>query len=105
VAADAACTNAQAALAWLLCRRDPAIVPIVGVRTVEQLEDDLGALEVELTDEQLGRLDAAGAPSLGFPRSFLESDGVRELIYGDTRDLLVPRYSPRARARDEAVAR
>ena len=74
----------------------------VEVRTVEQLEDDLGALEVELTDEQLGRLDAAGAPSLGFPRSFLESDGVRELIYGDTRNLL---YSRDARARDEAVAR
>ena len=43
-----------------------------------------------------------GAPSLGFPRSFLESDGVRDLIYGDSWKLL---YSGRARARDEAAAR
>jgi aryl-alcohol dehydrogenase-like predicted oxidoreductase len=105
VAAEAGCTNAQAALAWLLARSDPTIVPIVGVRTVEQLEDNLGALGVGLTAEQLRALDDAGAPSLGFPRSFLESDGVRELIYGDTRGLLLPRYSARARARDEAIAR
>jgi hypothetical protein len=47
-------------------------------------------------------LDEAGAPSLGFPRSFLESDGVRRLIYGETWELL---YSTHARAGHEAVAR
>ena len=41
------------------------------------------------------------AALLGFPRSFLESDGVRDLIYGDTWNLL---YSGGARARDVAAA-
>jgi hypothetical protein len=77
-------------------------VPIVGVRSVAQLEDDLGALDLELTAEQSAALAEAGAPSLGFPRSFLESDGVRDLIYGDTWKLL---YSNRARAGHEAAAR
>jgi hypothetical protein len=34
--------------------------------------------------DELAALDDAGAPRLGFPRSFLESGGVRELIYGNT---------------------
>jgi aryl-alcohol dehydrogenase-like predicted oxidoreductase len=102
VADEAGCTLAQAAIAWLLGREDPELVPIVGVRSVEQLEQNLGALGVRLTDDQRASLDEAGAPSLGFPRSFLESDGVRDLIYGDTWKLL---YSNRARAGHEAAAR
>jgi len=102
IAEEAGCTPAQAAIAWLLGRERPELVPIVGVRSVAQLEDDLGALDLVLTAEQSAELDAAGAPSLGFPRSFLESDGVRDLIYGDTWKLL---YSNRARAGREAAAR
>jgi aryl-alcohol dehydrogenase-like predicted oxidoreductase len=101
VAEDRGCTPAQAAIAWLLGRRAPELVPILGVRTADQLRDNLGALEVELTDGERSRLDEATAPSLGFPRSFLESDGVRDLIYGDTWDLL---YSGGARIRDTAAA-
>ena len=101
VAANRACTPAQAAIAWLLGRSAPEIVPIVGVRSAEQLADNLGALDVELTGADRARLDDAAAPSLGFPRSFLESDGVRDLIYGDTWNLL---YSGGARARDSAAA-
>jgi aryl-alcohol dehydrogenase-like predicted oxidoreductase len=102
VAEDAGCTPAQAAIAWLLRRSGPEIVPIVGVRSAGQLEENLGALDVELTADHRAQLDAIAPPALGFPRSFLESSGVRELIYGDTWDLL---YSNGARAGDEAVAR
>jgi len=105
VAEEAGSTPGQAAIAWLLRRVEPELVPIVGVRSAEQLEENLGALDVELSVAQRAALDAAGAPSLGFPRSFLESDGVRELIYGDTWELLDPGYSRGARARDDAVAR
>ena len=101
VADERGCTPAQAAIAWLLGRRAPELVPILGVRSAEQLADNLGALDVELTEAERARLDEAAAPSLGFPRSFLESGGVRDLIYGDTWNLL---YSDGARALDVTPA-
>jgi aryl-alcohol dehydrogenase-like predicted oxidoreductase len=84
VADELGCAPAQVAIAWLLARPEPpALVPIVGARTLEQLTSNLEARDVALAAEHVERLDAAGAPQLGFPRSFLESRGVRELIYGD----------------------
>jgi aldo/keto reductase family protein len=62
--------------------------PIVGARSEAQLRDNLGALEVELPEEAIERLSAAGGFDVGFPRSFLESDHVRGLIFGDTFDLI-----------------
>ena len=84
VSAESGATPGQVAIAWLRKR----VIPIVGVRTAAQLEENLGALAVDLSDEQIARIDEAGAQPLGFPRSFLESDGVRELIYGTTWPLL-----------------
>jgi aryl-alcohol dehydrogenase-like predicted oxidoreductase len=85
IAASHGATMSQVAIAWLLHRPDaPTIVPIVGVRTAEQLTDNLGALAVSLTTDDVARLDGALPLELGFPRSFLESSDVRELIYGDT---------------------
>jgi len=84
IAGELGCAPAQVAIAWLRARPEPpALVPIVGARTVEQLTTNLGALDVVLAPDQIDRLDTAGRPELGFPRSFLESRGVRELIYGN----------------------
>jgi len=48
---------ADVALAWLL--RQPAVTaPIIGPRTLDQLNDSLRALEITLNDEALARLDA-----------------------------------------------
>jgi aryl-alcohol dehydrogenase-like predicted oxidoreductase len=72
VAREANCSPAQLALAWTL--RNPAVAaPVVGVRTPEQLADNLGALEVEITDEQLARLDAISAVEKVFPMDVLKS--------------------------------
>ena len=60
------------------------IVPIVGARSVAQLRANLGCLDFELEPELLARLSAASGFQLGFPRSFLESDHVRGLIFGET---------------------
>ena len=52
-------STSQLALAWLL-RRSPVIVPIPGTSSVEHLEDNLGAADVSLTDEEFQALaDAA----------------------------------------------
>jgi dihydroxyacid dehydratase/phosphogluconate dehydratase len=60
--------------------------PIAAVHDGDTITIDVEArrIDVELDDEEIARLDAAGQPQLGFPRSFLESSGVRELIYGKT---------------------
>ncbi len=60
------------------------VIPIVGARTAEQLRGNLGCLDLTLEPEQLARLEAAAAYQPGFQRSFLESEGVRGLIFGDT---------------------
>lgn len=90
VAAAHGCTPAQAAIAWLAARpAPPAMIPIIGARTEAQVVENLAGLAVALGDDELARLDEAGRPQLGFPRSFLESNGVRELIFGTTRERLL----------------
>jgi aryl-alcohol dehydrogenase-like predicted oxidoreductase len=51
-------TPAQIALAWLLARK-PWIVPIPGTTKLRRLEENLGALEIELTPDDLRQIDDA----------------------------------------------
>ena len=84
VAAELGRTPAQVGLAWTL--RNPGVTaPIIGARTPAQLEDNLGALEVDFTDSQLARLDAVGAIGLGVPHDLLAGDFGRALTRGDMR--------------------
>jgi len=61
VSAEVGVTPNQLVLAWLLQQTRPRLIPLIGPRTPEQLENLLPALEVKLTGEQLARLDEAGA--------------------------------------------
>jgi aryl-alcohol dehydrogenase-like predicted oxidoreductase len=57
---------AQVALAWLLQR--PAVTSvIVGARTLEQLDDNLGAADLTLTDDEQARLEQVSRPPLLYP--------------------------------------
>jgi aryl-alcohol dehydrogenase-like predicted oxidoreductase len=58
LAAEIGCTPAQAALAWVLAQGED-IVPIPGTKHTRYVEENVGALKVRLTPEQLGRLNAA----------------------------------------------
>jgi len=94
-------TPSQVALAWVRAQPWP-LLPILGARVEAQLRDNLGTLGVELTEERVERLSAAGGMRLGFPREFLEGDHVRGLIFGDTFELI---DDPRAaRTEDRRVA-
>jgi aryl-alcohol dehydrogenase-like predicted oxidoreductase len=57
---------AQVSLAWLLGRPGVASV-IVGARTEEQLEDNLKAADLELSEDERRRLDEVSAPPLIYP--------------------------------------
>lgn len=89
VAQEASCTPSQVAIAWVLSRRDPQhapIIPVVGARNVAQLQDNLGALEVQLSPEHLEQLDEASKIDLGFPHDFLASGEIRNYLYSGTYD-------------------
>jgi aryl-alcohol dehydrogenase-like predicted oxidoreductase len=58
IAAEHKCTPAQLALAWLLAQGDD-IVPIPGTRHPERLEENVGALDLVLSENDLRRIDAA----------------------------------------------
>ncbi|NHW35403.1 aldo/keto reductase [Paenibacillus aceris] len=58
VAAEKKATPAQIALAWVLAQK-PWIVPIPGTRKLERLEENLGAVDVELTAKELTDLNDA----------------------------------------------
>jgi aryl-alcohol dehydrogenase (NADP+) len=66
VAAELGVSSSAVALAWLRARPGK-VVPIVGARRMEHLLDNLAALDVTLTADQLTRLDAVSAPALDYP--------------------------------------
>jgi aryl-alcohol dehydrogenase-like predicted oxidoreductase len=61
----------QVALAWL--KAQPGVTsPILGARTIEQLEDNLGCLGWELTSEESSLLDRASALEEAYPYQFIQ---------------------------------
>jgi aryl-alcohol dehydrogenase-like predicted oxidoreductase len=81
VAESRGATPAQVAIAWVRAQQHRAtIVPVLGARRREQIEDSLGALDLELSEDELTRLDETSRIELGFPHDF---EG-RALAYGDT---------------------
>ncbi len=61
-------TVARVALAWL--QAQPGVTStIIGARRLSQLEDNVKALEVKLTPDELAKLDALTKPAFGFPQN------------------------------------
>lgn len=83
VAHELECTPAQVATNWV--RQQPGIMlPIIGAKSMPQLEDNLKALDFPLSDEQMQRLNEVSAIELGFPSDFLHSNDVRNLVFSGT---------------------
>lgn len=74
VAADRGVTMTQVALNWVRQRQGISSV-LLGCRNVGQLEDNLGALDWDLTDEEMVLLDRISAPGIPlYPQGFLENE-------------------------------
>ncbi|HEX3364641.1 aldo/keto reductase [Phenylobacterium sp.] len=63
---------AHIALAWL-CAKPGVTSPILGARTIDQLNQNVGALDLRLTPEEMAALDAVSEPQLNFPARFLRN--------------------------------
>ena len=77
-------TPAQVAPAWSL--HNPRVTaPVIGARTVEQLPENLGAPEVDLTPSRMARLNEVSAIDPGFPHAMLAGDHIRVQTRGDLK--------------------
>ena len=73
IATGHGCTPGQLALAWLLSR-DPPVVPIPGTRKLSRLRENLGALDVRLSEHEWDEIDRACRPGTFAGERFQESD-------------------------------
>ena len=69
--------------------RKNRIIPIIGARKETQVKDNLACIEFELTSEQLKKLNEASKIELGFPHDFLNSETIKDIIYGGTYPSMV----------------
>lgn len=85
VATERDVSASQVAIAWVRAQqRRGVVIPILGVRTSAQLDENLAALEVDLTAAELDSLDGVSRIPLGFPYDF----GAGRLAYGRTLELI-----------------
>ncbi|MGW5359311.1 aldo/keto reductase [Actinopolymorpha pittospori] len=101
IAAELGTSAAAVSLAWLRARQG-TVVPILGARRVEHLEDNLAALEVSLHPEHLRVLDEVSAPTLDYPapmhgalRAMLQFAGTT--VDGETSSVYPPLLQSAAR--------
>jgi aryl-alcohol dehydrogenase-like predicted oxidoreductase len=86
-------TPSQIALNWIRQRQHigkeagGVILPIIGARTEAQINDNLGCLDFELTQDQLKRLEEKSKIQLGFPHDFI-SEAAKMFLYGNTFSLI-----------------
>jgi aryl-alcohol dehydrogenase-like predicted oxidoreductase len=95
VADDIGVPPAQVAMAWLRGRGErsgTALIPIIGPRTVDQLDDYLSALEVTLSEDQFARLSEVSAVSLGVPHD--AADAQQPVLAGGQPDRMMSPVVP-----------
>ena len=94
IAKEIGSSAAQVALNWLRQQNMMStagknkIIPIIGARKETQIKENLSCLEFELTSEQMQRLNEVSKIELGFPHDFLNSEMIKDIIYGGTYSLI-----------------
>lgn len=85
VADEAGVTPGEIAIAWVA---NKGSLPIIGPRTLSQLESNLAATKVKLSPEQVARLDEVSAVPRGYPYTVLDEPRIQDLITGSKADLI-----------------
>ena len=83
----------QVAIAWVASKGS---LPIIGPRSREQLDDNLGAVDVELSGQLIARLDEVSAVPPVFPYTMLNKRENRQRTTGGKLDLLDLPVTPAA---------
>ena len=85
IADELGCSSSQLAYAWILAQK---MIPIVGATSVLQLEDNVGSLEVKLSEERIKQIQKVKTFDPGFPEEFMNAPNIKSLIYGNSYDKL-----------------
>ena len=85
VAEESGANAGQVAIAWIAAK---GLIPILGVKSSAQLDDNLGAAAIRLSDAQVRRLDEVSAVPLGFPLDMLNNERNRARLTGGRLDLV-----------------
>jgi len=78
------------ALKWTM-QQPLSVIPIVGATKLEQLEQNLQAIDVVIPEEDMKHLDEISAIDLGFPMKFFQEEAVRVNTYGGFYDKIEKR--------------
>lgn len=81
---------AHIALRWTM-QQPLSVIPVVGATRVEQLEQNLKAIDVIIPEEDMEHLDAINAIDLGFPMKFFKEEAVQMNTYGGFYDKIEKR--------------
>jgi len=88
VADEIGCSPSQVAINWVR-QKQGIIIPIIGAKSEKQIKDNLDCLKFSLNEGQLSKLNEASKIDLGFPHTFLDSENIRDIIFGGTYDKIV----------------
>lgn len=85
IAAELGVSESHVALQWMM-DRDFSCIPIVGATKIDQLNDNLNAIDTKLTPEHFKKLNEVSAIELGFPGDFFNEDAVKMNSFGGFYD-------------------
>ncbi len=90
VATECDLSPSQVAIAWSMTKN---VIPIIGPRTMAQLEDNLSASDITLSPAHIDKLNQISALPKVFPYTMTDTDGCRQRIAGGKfNDLELPAY-------------
>ena len=81
IALEIGCESAQVALAWTM-QNEAVTSPVIGARTLSQLQSNLGALQLDFSEDQLARLQAISQVDAVFPHTMIDT-ATGDMMFGN----------------------
>lgn len=88
IASELGCKPSQVALNWVRNQKG-VFIPIIGARKFSQFQENLDCLNIEVKQEYLDKLSRISNIDLGFPHDFLNSESVKESIFGGAQEKII----------------
>lgn len=88
IAKESNVSPSTVALSWVK-QQGNLIIPVVGARQEEQVNENVKNLDFRLTEDQLARLNSLTKIEPGFPHDFLSSEGVKTNLYAGVYDQII----------------